>query len=323
MTSEQPRHLPDTFVPSSEYRVDRLRMRHLRLLELVAREGSLGGAARMLGVSQPACTLLLRELEAVFGARLVERSPRGGRLTVAGVRALERLAIALASVTQAIDAARAPALEPLLRVGCIQVAGVAFLPAALAHLERTGAPIRLAIREGRTLDLVRMLVAGELDCTIGWMDESVMGAAPIAELAMTPLWQGHMQVVAAAGHPLARRRAIAVADLTRWRWISPAPESRTHAAYLRLFATAGLAPPPVAIECPALHTMLHMVAATRHLAIAPDSAVQAYARRGMVARLKGPALDLGYNKVSLATRRDSVSLPTLARFRDALLSVAE
>ena len=76
MTSEQrpgmrPRPVPDAFVPSGEYRADRLRMRHLRLLELVSREGSLGGAARMLGVSQPACTLLLRELEAVFGARLV------------------------------------------------------------------------------------------------------------------------------------------------------------------------------------------------------------------------------------------------------------
>jgi molybdate transport repressor ModE-like protein len=309
-------------LPASVYRTDRLRLRHLRLLQLIDRHGSLGSAARELGVSQPAATLLLRELEAVFDARLVERGPRGGRLTAAGALALERLTIALVSVERAMEAARTPASEPVLRVGCIQVVGVEMLPAALAHLEGAAASGRIRIREGRARDLVAALCAGELDCVIGWMDEAVAQGQPVEQLEIAPLRHGRMQVVAAATHPLARRRSVTVAELARCRWIVPPPESRTHAAFLRLFLANGLAPPLVTIECAALHSMLHLVARSRFLAVAPDAAVRAYARRGMVAALKGPALDLGRDTVSLMTRRDSATLPAVARFRKALLATS-
>lgn len=309
-------------VSAAAYRTDRLRLRHLRLLELVARRGSLGAAARELGVSQPAATLLLRELEAVFASRLVERGPRGGRLTAAGAFALERLAIALTAVERAIEAARTPAVEPLVRVGCVQLAGVHALPAALAQLEQAGVPVRIRIQEGRARELVAALCAGQLDCVIGWMDDSVADALPIADLDIRPLGHGRMQVVAAGTHPLVRRRAVTVAELAQWRWIVPRPESRTHAAFVRLFVANGAAAPPVAVECSALHTMLHMVAATRFLAVAPDVAVRAYVERGAIAAIRGPALDLGRNQVSVITRRDSGALAAVARFRQALLARA-
>jgi len=307
-------------VPASVYRTDRLRLRHLRLLQLVDRHGSLGSAARELGVSQPAITLLLRELEAVFEARLVERGSRGARLTTAGALALERLAIALVSVERAMEAARAPAGEPTLRVGCIQVVGVELLPAALARLEGTAAPVRVRIHEGRARELVAALCAGELDCVIGWMDDAVAQGQPVGQLEIRPLRHGRMQVVAAPAHPLARRRNVPVAELARWRWIVPPQESRTHAAFLRLFLANGIAAPCVTIECAALHTMLHLVAQSRFVAVAPDGAVRAYARRGMITALKGPALDLGSDPVSLMTRRDSAMLPAVERFRKALLA---
>lgn len=304
------------------HRSDRLRLRHLRLLELVRREGSIGAAARGLGVSQPAATLLLRELEAVFAAKLVERDPRGGRLTAAGRHALERLAIALASVDRAIDAARSASVEPLVRIGCAQVAGVSLVPAMLARLERSGVPGRLEIREGRTRDLLALLGEGTIDCVIGWTDESLADALPSVPLHIEAVGSGRMQVVASARHPLARRRAVGVAELARWRWIVPPRESRTHAAFLRLFLGNGLPAPPVAVECSALHTTLHLVGATRLLAVAPDAAVAHYAKRGMVAALKGAALDLGRDRLSVITRRDSDALEGVVRLREALRGAA-
>ncbi len=309
-------------MPASVYRTDRLRLRHLRLLELIHRHGSLGNAARELGISQPAVTLLLRELETVFEARLVDRNSKGGRLTAAGAFALERLTIALASVERAVDAARTAAIAPLLRVGCVQLAGVNLLPAALARLEKTDLVGRIQIREGRARDLLAAVCEGTVDCVIGWMDESLADALPVEQLDIKPLSYGRMQVIAAASHPLARRRTVAPAELTRCHWIVPRPESRTHAAFLRLFLYHGVPAPPVSVECSALHTMLHLVAATRHLAVAPDAVVAHYARQGMVAALKGPALDLGRNHVSVITRRESAALPAVERFRKALLATA-
>jgi len=311
---------PARSVPASVYRTDRLRLRHLRLLDLVHRLGSLGAAAREIGISQPAATLLLRELETVFGSTLVERDRRGCRLTPAGRYALERLTIALSSVERAVDAAKAAAIEPLLRVGCVQVAGVSALPAALARLEKAGTLGRMQIIEGRARDLLASLCAGRIDCVIGWMDESLADSLPVGQLDIRPLRYGRMQVVASPIHPLARSRAISVTELARWRWIVPPPESRTHAAFVRLFVGNGVPAPPVTVECAALHTTLHLVSATSLLAVAPDAAVREYAKRGMIAPLKGPALDLGRNHVSVMTRRDSAALPAVDRLRKALLA---
>jgi len=304
--------------PVSAYRTDRLRLRHLRLLELVRSQGSLGGAARRLGVSQPAATLLLRELETVFDAKLVERDARGGRLTAAGRSALERLTIALSSVERAMEAARTSAIGPLLRLGCVQVAGVSALPAALERLEKVGTLGRMRLREGRAHDLLAALCAGELDCVIGWMDEALAEALPVGELDIEPLWYGTMQVVAAASHLLAKSRAVSVAELARWRWVVPPPGSRTHAAYLRLFLHGGISAPPVTVECSALHTTLRIVSATHLLAVAPDAAVRQYTKLGMVKPLAGPMLKLGRNQVSVVTRHDSEALPAVRLLRQAL-----
>src|ERR1700749_884513 len=50
----------------------------------VARAGSLGRAAAAHGISQPAASTRIRQLEAQLGLALIERSPRGSRLTPAG-----------------------------------------------------------------------------------------------------------------------------------------------------------------------------------------------------------------------------------------------
>jgi len=302
------------------YRSDRLRFRHLRLLDLVHRNGSLGSAARALGISQPAATLLVRELESAFGASLVLRDRRGARLTAAGRRALERLRIALSSLEQAVAAAGTPDVPPLLRVGAVQVAGIRAIPRALAALERSGTLGRIQLREGRARDLLEALREGDIDCVIGWMDESLADAVPPSRLSIQPLWYGRMQVVASTKHPLARSRSVDVAALASWQWIVPPPGSRTHAAFLRLFLHNGVPVPPVAVECSSLHTVLHVVAATRCLAVAPDVVVGHYAKQRAVAALKGPALELGRNQVSLMALRDSDALAAVRSFREALLA---
>ena len=304
------------------YRLDRLRIRHLRLLELVSRLGSIGNAARALGVSQPACTLLLRDLENVFGARLVMRESKGGQLTPAGRLALERLTIALAAVDRAAEAARTPALAPLLRVGGIQVVGTTLMPAVLARLARGRKSMRIALREGRAVDLMASLVRGELDCVIGWMDAAVLDTVPVGRLAIRPVRYGRMQVVAAHSHPLARRRVGSVAPLLQWPWVVPPPGSRTHTAFRRLFLQHGVPPPPVTVECAALHTSLRVVVATHRVAVSPDAAVRAYLGRRGVAALRGPVLDVGEDPISIATHRDSEALATVREFSDAVAAVA-
>src|SRR6478752_5963320 len=96
-------------------RLDRLRVGHLRLLELVGRSGSLTAAAASLRISQPTATKMLQDLESAFAHSLVDRSTRGGKLTAVGQRVLERLRIATGSLTAIGEALDAEAEAPLVR----------------------------------------------------------------------------------------------------------------------------------------------------------------------------------------------------------------
>lgn len=69
---------------------NRLRQRHLVLLENIARHGTLTRVAAATGISQPAATKALAELEAIFGAPLFLRTGRGMQPTPLGELALVR-----------------------------------------------------------------------------------------------------------------------------------------------------------------------------------------------------------------------------------------
>ena len=64
--------------------LSRLRMRQVLLLLVIERHGTLRAAAAELGVTQPAASKMLRELEGSLGHALFERVGRGLRLTPSG-----------------------------------------------------------------------------------------------------------------------------------------------------------------------------------------------------------------------------------------------
>jgi molybdate transport repressor ModE-like protein len=307
---------------SSRYRLDRLRIRHLRLLEIVAREGSLGAAARELGISQPAVTLLLRELEQVFEAPLVQRDVRGARMTPEGQRALDRLTIAMSSLRQAVEAAQAPGTIPTLRVGCVQLIGFTALPRALSRLLAAGALAYTTVRELESPGLLRALAAGELDCAVAWLDEAAASAADLDRFDIEPLWMGQMRVFAAAGHPLARRRQVTIPELAAWPWVVPDPGSRTYAAFQRLFLNGGMAAPRPRLVCSSIHSGAHLVAQGSFLSIGPDSLIARYRESLGLRMLRGDALALAPARLSFFALKDAASFEPLARLRQALKAAA-
>lgn len=306
--------------PAAAYRLDRLRLRHLRLLEVIGREGSLGAAARELGISQPAVTLLLREVEDVFGMRLVERDARGGRLTVAGRHARDRLVIAMASVNFAIGAARQSGRDPTLRVGCVQLIGFSALPEALERLSVQGPLPYMHIEEAEAVTLLAALAAGELDCVIGWLDETIASSVNLDLLHVEPLWSGRMQVFAASGHPLARHKQVRVAELAECSWVVPHRGSRTYAAFQRLFLNNGLAAPRPRIVCTSIHSGIHMVAGGQFVSVGPDRLIAQY-RDGLgIQPLRGRELDTGRTYLSFFTLKEAANFEPTQRLRDALLA---
>jgi LysR family pca operon transcriptional activator len=192
----------------AELRQDFLRnvqLRHLRCLVAVAQERHLARAAERLALSQPAVSKTLVELEAIVGARLVERSKAGRRgvqgLTAAGEQLLAhalRVLEALDASAQAVAPAAGGRIERL-RIGALPSVAPALLPVALARLSDGWPQVQIVVKSAANAALLDELRAGELDLVVGRMSEPrLMGGLSFELLHTEPL-----VFAVRAGHPLA------------------------------------------------------------------------------------------------------------------------
>jgi DNA-binding transcriptional LysR family regulator len=129
----------------------------LRAFIRTVERGSVTAAAQDLGVSQPAVTKHLRNLERHVGARLLERSTRIVRPTSLGQTLYEASQPALAAIDSALEGVRRDMgeIEGLLRVHAPTCLGAKHLhPIVLAFQQRYPSVTVDLVLEDRTVDLV-------------------------------------------------------------------------------------------------------------------------------------------------------------------------
>ena len=94
-----------------------LDLRLVRYFTVVAAHRHFGRAAAELRIAQPSLSRQIRILEQRLGARLIDRTPQGSRLTEAGEVFLPRATNILRAVAQAAAAARAAAQPSRITIG--------------------------------------------------------------------------------------------------------------------------------------------------------------------------------------------------------------
>src|ERR671916_3343502 len=122
-------------------------LRLLKVLREVALRGSFSAAADALSYSQPAVSQQIARLESQAGVKLIERQPKGVRLTAAGevlVRHTERILAQLAEA-QAELGEIASSARGKLRIGTFATAAGTIVPRAVSALRR--------LRPGVVVDL--------------------------------------------------------------------------------------------------------------------------------------------------------------------------
>ena len=142
-------------------------LRQLTYLTALAEEAHFGRAAARVHVTQPALSMQIRELEGALGLTLVDRLPRGVRLTRAGYEVLARAGRILAEVREMESAARRGALGGVVTLGVIPTLAPYLVPPALAALRGAAdMPQDLRLREAETETLLRELSDGTLDAAV-------------------------------------------------------------------------------------------------------------------------------------------------------------
>jgi molybdate transport repressor ModE-like protein len=223
----------------------------LRVLEAVARHGSVTAAARELNYAQPSVSHHLARLEAETGATLFQRAGRGIRLTDAG----RTLAARAAEILGRLDAAETElAAQVGLREGRVRLAAFpsalgTLVPAAAARLRELQPGIDLRLTEAEPPEALRMLRAGYVDVAVIFRHEQPESTpADAGEEEGTrgiPLLDDPVYLVTPSPDdaPAAARGGVAEPALTDYagaRWIAGCERCREH--LLQQCARAGFAP---------------------------------------------------------------------------------
>jgi DNA-binding transcriptional LysR family regulator len=211
----------------------------LRVFREVVERGSFSAAADALSFTQPAVSRQIATLEREAGAQLLERLPRGIRLTEAG-RVLHGHAEAIldriaAAHTQVEAVARLQAGR--LRIGAFPTANATVVPQAIAAFTHEHPEVELSLEEAVSSELIARLRAGELDVVLATDPQE----HAIEDLAVVELTEDPMLVALPLDHPLARKERLRLRDLSDATWIEGGPAGCRRPLF-RACAAAGFEP---------------------------------------------------------------------------------
>jgi DNA-binding transcriptional LysR family regulator len=174
----------------------------LRLLVAVERLGSLGQAARVEGISQPAASKRIAVLERTLDVLLIERTARGSTLTPEGLVVANWSRRVLETIDHLVGAV-APmrrSVKSDLRVAASMTIAEYLLPGWLSKLRAADADLHVGLRVANSRKVQTLVLEGEVD--IGFVE------SPGLDRRLTSRCVAHdrLAVVVAPDHPWARRR---------------------------------------------------------------------------------------------------------------------
>lgn len=196
-----------------------LHERQLRYFLTIAEVGSLGKAAQMLHIAQPALSRQLRLLEEDVGAQLMQRHARGVSLTAAGQSYYE-------SVTQLLrdsDAAAVRAQQVSngtvghIRFGVSETAAWnSELLAAISEFRKECAGVSFAVEAALSGVVTEHVINGRLDLAVAYNGPLLDSAA----LSIAPWTEDVYHVAVHEASPLAGRAHVTLNDLRNESFVS-------------------------------------------------------------------------------------------------------
>jgi DNA-binding transcriptional LysR family regulator len=256
----------------------------------VARLGSLGRAAAEHSMSQPAASARIRRLEGMLGLALIERSPRGSRLTSAGalVAGWAQAAVDAAAALEAGVTALRSDEESRLRVAASLTVAEYLLPTWLTALRSAAPGAAVALTAANSADVATAVLSGAAD--IGFVEGPDLPGGLRSEL----VGRDALTVVVAPAHPWARRRSgITAAELASTALVAREVASGTRRYYEQaLRDQAGLTPAPPLAEMSSTTAIKASAAAGAGPAVLSSLAVAAELAAGTLRAVPVSGLDL-------------------------------
>jgi LysR family transcriptional regulator, regulator for genes of the gallate degradation pathway len=214
-------------------------------IELVEQH-HMGAVADTIGISQPAASQALREIESGLGLKLFTRTAGGLQPTALGALLGMHLRRALAEIRagELEIASLQGALAGRVVLGTLSLGRTRLLPAAIIRLRKQFPHLTVTTVEGSFEHLAMRLRAGDIDFLLGALRDPEHTVGLTREIVT----HDELSLVVRTGHPLARRRSIAGADLVSLDWVLPPRGTPTRELLEKTLALRGFDKARVGVE---------------------------------------------------------------------------
>ncbi|MBN2990167.1 LysR family transcriptional regulator [Pseudomonas cedrina subsp. fulgida] len=268
----------------------KLKFYQLVVFDQVLQSGSLVRAAQTLGLTQPAVTKIVHDLEEYLGAPLLIRGNRGVTATELGelvVRRAKSLLAELRSLTDEVNAFQ-EGISGHVMVGTLISASTSLLPRAMQLLKQQAPGVLVSLRVGQMDQLFPALAVGEVDLVVGRVPDDWCRRNETPMLEVDVLYAEELSIVAGADHPLHTGAPVTLGDLHPFPWVLPTQDSLLRRTADKLFFDAALPTPGNVVESLSILTNISLMQDQQTVALMPYGAAQQFIGVGLL-----KAFDLG------------------------------
>jgi LysR family transcriptional regulator, regulator for metE and metH len=288
-----------------------LELRHLRLIQAIAEEGSVTKAGSRLFLTQSALSHQLRDAEVKLGTPLFARINKRMYLTPAGDRLLASARKVIEELTRAEEDVRQIANN---RAGVLRISTECYtcyhwLPAILSDFNTRFPGVEVQIIVDATDDTQGAILDGRLDVAL------TLCSTKSSKLTARPLFRDELVVLMASDHVLAAKSYIKAEDFFNEHLLTySGPEN--HYAMDHVLVPAGVTPARVS-SVRLTEAIIEMVKAKVGIAILSGWAVKPYIESGAVTARPLTRNGL-FRQWSAITLKREAPPPYIKRFIDLL-----
>jgi len=296
-----------------------VKLRHLQFVVAIGEQLHIGRVAEQLHLSQSSASKTLAEIESLVGARLFERTSTGLVPTVQGkvfVEFAREMLSRMMRLGQELAAAQL-GFSGTVNVGA-QIGAAMLVPLAVKILKEESPRVTVRIDDGLIEPLIEKLRLGASDVVVSRLD-SIWDTKGIA---IEPLYDDAVVIVASPNSRLARRQKLTWHDLADRPWVLPPQESFARRRFDHAAGEVGLHTPEDLVETSSFLALITLVRERDCLAVLSERVARFCEASSLLKVLRLPAIHIG-SQVGIAWREGYRPGPSVALFIKCLREAAK
>lgn len=297
-----------------------IKVQDLRMIIALDEHGTILNAATVMGLSQPAITKRLQDLEKDLGITLFHRMSRGVEPTPYGEIIIKHAHIILNQLRNAEGEVSdlSAGLGGRLTIGIPVAASTNLVSEAIIALLEKRKNVQITLVEDYNIRLIPSLKRGNLDLIVGRLPNKTQ----YDDIAIEGFYKESLQLVVRNEHPLADKKNINTEDLLGWNWLMPPQDSIMYGQIEGFFRKHELAMPQVSIYSLSHIGSLKVMHHQDLIAAFPKESIASEIKNG---RLKALDLDLSAEatEIGIITRQTGFNSPAAQMFMDIIREIGK